>query len=272
MFWKKQTQLPVNLKLTLIAAFVLTMVLNGLAGSTTLLGGVNTADVSDKFQNLFTPAGFTFAIWGVIYLLVLGFVLYAIGVGRSKKSEVSRDDLIKITKLVCLNLLINTSWIIAWQHQILWLSVILIIALLVSLIFIVEQLKHLKTSTSEYIQLQLPFSIYFGWVSVATVANIATWLVSIQWGGFGFSDQVWMVSITILAAILGLAVAFSNRDIAYLGVFVWAFIGILSRHTSSTGYDGKYPEIIWTLMLAVAFAVIAITVLIIQKAEALRSS
>lgn len=252
-------------KLLLVCAFVLAMIFNGLAGSTTFLGGVDTAGVSDAYKNLFTPAGFTFAIWGVIYSLILVFVLYVCGIGRRKTSKVNPRTLTKITTLASINLAINTTWILAWQYQIMWLSVLLMLVLLSTLILIVEEIKKTKLNGAEYVQLKLPFSIYFGWISVATVANIAAWLVSIQWGGFGFSDQVWMISVTILAAILGLTVSLTNRDIPYILVFIWAFVGILSCHTSESGYGGKYPEIITTLIFLLCIISACTLGLIVSK-------
>lgn len=250
-------------KLLLVCAFVVAMTLNGLAGSTTLLGGVNTADVSNNYQNLFTPAGSTFAIWGVIYLLMLSFVLYVLGVGRNQTSSAKNATLTHIATLATINLVINSTWIIAWQYQILWLSVLLIIALLINLALIVERLKRVDVKVSEYVQLKLPFSIYFGWVTVATVANIATWLVSIQWNGFGIIEQIWMIIITAVAALIGLYVGLRNQDIAYLAVFIWAFTGILNRHISNNGYNGAYPEVIVTIIIVLT--IIAACILMLGK-------
>lgn len=237
-------------KLLLVCAFVVAMIFNGLAGSTTILGGLDTAGVSDTYKNLFTPAGFTFAIWGVIYSLILVFVLYTCGIGRRKTSKVSPHTLTKIATLASINLTINTTWILAWQHQIMWLSVILMLALLTTLVLIVEETKKTKVSGIEYIQLKLPFSIYFGWITVATVANIAAWLVSIRWDGSGISEATWMVIITLVALTLGSYIALRNRDAAYIAVFIWAFNGILSVHTSPSGYGGQYTEVTNTLIFS----------------------
>lgn len=247
---KKKLSLSSATRWPLAISFIVMLTLNGLAGSSTLLGGVNTAAVSDRFQNLFTPAGFTFAIWGIIYLLLPLFVLYVFGVGRRKKSSISDQTLAKIARLATINFALNATWILAWQYQVLWLSVLLIVAILATLGMIVSVLRTIDIKGGEYLQVQLPFSIYFGWITVATVANIATWLVSVRWDGLGIADATWMIVITLVAAAIGIATALRNHDAAYLSVFVWAFFGIYSRHTAAAkGYDGAYPEVISTLIV-----------------------
>lgn len=180
MIWNKKKRVEKKWSWGLAATFAVTMVLNGLAGSTTVLGGVNTAQVSDSFPNLFAPAGVTFAIWGVIYLLVAGFILYVFGIGRSKKSTLTIDALTDVTKLLTVNLALNSVWILAWQYKILWLSVLLMITLLVTLIKMADLLRSQKVRGGEYAQTKLPVSVYFGWITVATVANITIFLVAKQ--------------------------------------------------------------------------------------------
>lgn len=259
MFWKKkQETVDAKWRWGLAGTFVAAMVINGLAGSTTVLGGLDTAAVSDSYPNLFAPSGVTFAIWGVIYLLVLGFIAYVFGFGRPKKSAVSTKDLTDVTKLLTLNLAINAAWIFSWQYKVIWLSVLLMVGILVTLIMIVNKLRNADAKGVEYVLAKLPFSVYFGWITVATVANITTWLVSIGWKGGSISEGTWMVGILLVAAAIGLVTALRNRDAAYLMVFVWAYAGILLKHLSPNGFDGKYPSTIVTLtiLLALFLAVI----------------
>ena len=249
MIWNKKKRVEKKWSWGLAATFAVTMVLNGLAGSTAVLGGVNTAQVSDSFPNLFAPAGVTFAIWGVIYLLVAGFILYVFGIGRSKKSTLTIDVLTDVTKLLTVNLALNGMWILAWQYKVLWLSVLLMIALLATLIKIADLLRSQRVSGVEYVQTKLPFSVYFGWITVATVANITTFLVSVNWNGFGIKASSWMVAVLLVAATIGIVTALRNRDAAYLTVFVWAFGGILLKHVSPDGFNGRYPGTIITLSI-----------------------
>lgn len=256
MFWKKkQEAVEAKWRWGLVGAFVVTMVINGLAGSTTLLGGVTTATVSNTFPSLFTPSGVTFAIWGIIYMLLAAFIVYLFGVGRSKKSALSAQKLTEITKLLILNLTVNTLWIITWQYGVLWLSVLLIIALLVTLVLLVGKLRTIQVSGLEYVLAKLPFSIYFGWVTVATVANIAVWLVSIGWSGWGIDEVTWTVLVLLIAATIGLVGALRNHDVAYLGVFIWAYFGILVKHMSPAELNMSFPVIIVTLSILLAIFV-----------------
>lgn len=265
MLWKHTAPVTLQARLGLAAAFAGAMVLNGLAGSSTILGGVDTAQVSDSFPNLFAPAGVTFAIWGVIYLLVLAFVGYAFGIGRPKKSALSDKVRAKVVHLLTINLVINSAWILAWQFKVMWLSLLLIASLLVTLVMIAETLRTTKLSDREYVLAKLPFSIYFGWVTVATVANATIWLVSIGWSEWGIRDGAWMVAILLVATAIGLVVALRNRDIAYLTVFIWAYAGILLKHLSPEGYNGTYPSTVITLSILLAVMLSAIVQLSREK-------
>lgn len=265
-FWnKKQKSVEPKVKLGLVAAFVVAMILNGLAGSTTILGGTNTGAVSDSFPNLFAPAGVTFAIWGVIYLLIAGFIVYTFGAGRAKHSALSTEKLSGLAKLLSLNLLLNAAWIVAWQYKVLWLSVLLIVALLITLAIAVNRLRTIELRGNEYVLAKLPFSVYFGWLTVATVANITTLLVSLGWKGGPLSEGTWMVAIVIIAAAIGIVTAIRNRDAAYLAVFVWAFAGILLKHLSPEGFDGKYPSTVIALTILLALFLSVIVQLVGQR-------
>ncbi len=248
-FSKKVEPLAAKTRWGLAGIFVLTLIVNGLAGSTTLLGGVDTAAVSDSFPNLFAPAGVTFAIWSVIYALLAGFVAYAWGWNRSKRSKLSAEKLASVSNLLIINLLLNSLWIFAWQYKVLWLSVLLMIGIVVTLAKIVIALRDTSMRGVEYTLAKLTFSVYFGWITVATVANITTWLVSINWDGFGVRDGVWMVAVLLVAAVIGLVTAIRNHDVAYLAVFVWAYGGILLKHLSPHGHNGMYPSVILTLAI-----------------------
>lgn len=229
------------------AAFLAALVVNGLAGSSTVINGQNTAAISDKYANLFAPAGFTFAIWGLIYLLLIVFLVRIFGQWVTDKPRVPAKVLNSTLKLFTYTSLLNGAWLLAWQYEVLWLSVLLMIGLLVTLIVLHRDLVMHEKSTSEYIAVQLPFSIYLGWISVATIANITTWLVQIGWNGWGLSDSTWTILVLIVGAVIGVTTAIVRLDWAYLAVFVWAYLGILNKHL--TFYDGTYWGVILTLAI-----------------------
>lgn len=255
LFSRKKTEVDTKWRIGLLVAFIGMLIVNGLAGSTTILGGQTTANVSNTYENLFTPAGLTFSIWSVIYLLLIGFCAYVWGLGRTKKLVLKVKELESVTKLMIINFLANMSWILAWQYEILWLSVILIAIILVTLALATRKLRGLSLSLKEYALVRLPISVYFGWISIAIVANVATFLVSIQWNGWGVAESVWTTLVLIVAALIGLIIALRNNDAAYLVVFIWAFFGILLRHLSPEGLDGQYQDIIITLTVLLAVLV-----------------
>lgn len=253
MFWhKKRDKQDKQWRTALVVTFVVTMIVNGLAGSTTLLGNATTATISDSVPNLFAPAGFTFAIWGVIYLLLIGFILYTYGMGRPKKSALDHEDRTMLVKVLTYNLIVNTLWMFMWQYRIFWFSVSLIVAILMFLAWALDILRDKQLTRMEYVLVKLPFSIYFGWITVAVVANVTTWLADLGWRGEPWTQGVLMVFVLIVAAVIGLVTAVRNRDVAYLAVLVWAFAGILLKHLSPDGFNGAYPSTIITLTIALA--------------------
>ena len=128
----------------------------------------------------------------------------------------------------------------------------LIISILVFLTLINRTLGAMSLTRRERLLVQVPFSIYFGWITVATVANITVWLVSIEWSGFGLTESLWAVAIIAIAATIGTVIMLKNRDIAYGFVLIWAFIGILIKHTSATGFAGAYSTVIVTTIICLA--------------------
>ena len=230
--------------------FAVMLGVNALAGSTTLLGGHDTAAVSDKNPNLFAPAGFTFAIWGVIYLLLAGYVVYQLGwLGKLKRAKVSVATVEHITPYFIATSVLNILWLFAWQYEVLWLSVVLMVGLLYCLIRIEDTLKDKSYTMAERMLVRNPFSVYFGWISVATIANVCTWLVSMGWNGGEIKPDVWTIAMLIIAALLGIIVMYRNINCAYGAVFIWAFYGILSKHV--TVFDGAHQAVIgalWALL------------------------
>lgn len=237
-------------RLVVTITFVLMVFVNFLANALPL-NGRQTGEVSDLYGNLFAPAGVTFAIWGLIYLLLGSHVLYQWGLfhrgGRLEGSLLSW-----IGTLFSLSSVANTGWILAWHYDFIWLSALLIISILLLLIAINQTIVRLELTPREELLVRLPFSVYFGWITVATVANITAWLVSIEWSGFGLSEPVWAVVIIAVAASIGTVTMLRNRDFAYGLVLIWAFIGIAIKHTSDAGFAGNYPAVIVTTIACIA--------------------
>ncbi len=216
------------LRFSNILAFVFTIIVNSLAGSTTLIGGQVTADISDANFTLITPAGYVFSIWGVIYVLLGIFVVF-----QALPSQKGKDFQNKIGWLFVLSSIVNIVWLFLWQYEYLIFSVVLMFILLASLIAIYLRLDIGKSTVDlrEKIAVHLPFSTYLGWITIASIANVATTLVSINWDGFGLDLEIWALLIIIIALLLSLIVIITRKDVAYSLVIIWAFIGISAAQT-----------------------------------------
>jgi benzodiazapine receptor len=211
-----------------IVAYIVTLAVNGLAGSTTLLGGVTSADVSDKYPTLITPAGFTFAIWGIIYALLLLFVVY-----QALPKNRDKPFLSRVGVLFALSSLFNVCWLFLWHYDLITYSLILMFALLATLIGVYLRLDigRRAVSLKEMIFVHLPFSVYLGWISIATIANVSVALTAVGWDGWGIEASTWAVVIICVALLLSLAMLASRRDIAFSFVVVWALIGTLEKQS-----------------------------------------
>lgn len=239
-----------------IVAFVLTVIVNSLAGSTTIIGGKTTASVSDANPTLITPAGYTFAIWSVIYVLLGAFVIY-----QALPEQRARQFQERIGWLFVASSALNILWLFAWQYEVLTTSVALMILLLASLILIYLRLNigRTKVRMGERLAVHLPFSVYLGWITIATIANIAATLVSLNWDGFGIDPETWALLIIVVATVIASLVAFTRRDIAYELVIVWAYVGIAAN-------QGSHPTIV-ALLYACALVVAAVLVMSILYAR-----
>lgn len=205
----------------------------------------STGAISDAYPNLFAPAGVTFSIWGLIYLLLAGYVVYQFGKGSRGTEEIFG----RINPLFLATSLANISWIFAWHYDFIGLSVLIMATLLILLIRIADILRVEKFAALEKLCIWAPFSVYFGWITVAAIANITVFLVSIDWDGFGIADFVWTSIILLVGAVIGILRMRKDNNIAYGAVLIWAYAWILFQHVSASGFDGQYPSIIGVVII-----------------------
>lgn len=224
-----------NIKLFAIAntlGFILVLVLNALANILPI-NGMTTGELSDAYPNLFVPAGFTFSIWGVIYLSLIGFIVYQIKQAFSRRNA-PHHFISKIGWLFFISCLANAGWIVAWHYQYVGLSLAIMLCILLSLIAIYQSLNiGLKeANSSEKVFVHIPFSIYLGWITVATIANVTAVLVNIGWDGFGISATTWTVIMLIIGTLIGITMLRRRKDTAYALVLIWAYFGIVYKRMS----------------------------------------
>ena len=239
-----------------MVTFLVMITANGLANGLPL-NGRRTGDISRLYPSLFTPAAVTFSIWGVIYLLLAAHVLYQLGLFRDGPETPAQAALLnRVGVLFSISSLANTAWIFAWHYDYIPLSALLLIAILVCLALISLTLRDAELSGRQKWFIGVPFGVYFGWSTVATVANITVLLVAWKWDGFGVADSTWTVIIVLVAAAIGTITMLRNRDAAYGLVLVWAFTGILLRQIPSGELAGRYPQIIAAVVVSLVVFVI----------------
>jgi hypothetical protein len=240
-----------KLQIANIVAFVAVIVMNTLS-NTLPLNGRTAGEISDALPSYFTPAGYTFSIWGLIYLALLGFTVYqALPMGQNK------PFLRQIGWLFAVSSVANIVWLFAWHYGWLLLSPFIMLILLVTLILIYMRLGIGRTDTTltwaERLLVQFPFAIYLGWITVATIANIASVLAKLGWSGFGIAGPTWSAIMILVAVVVAGSVLLNRRNLAYAGVLVWALFGIRAAYPA-------VPVIATTAVIA-ALLIIALAIL-----------
>ncbi|AIZ45245.1 hypothetical protein QR90_09270 [Deinococcus radiopugnans] len=208
-------------QVTLVLATVLTLVMNYLSNALPLFGNTN-GQISDSLPNAFTPAGLTFAVWGPIFLGLAVFAVYqALPAGRGPRYD-------RLFWPFLLGNLLNVAWLFAFQSLTFGLSVVIMLALLGSLIWLYLTVRGLQPLSGEFWALQVPASLYLAWISVATMANITAFLVSagITGGVLGIGAQLWSALLVVIAGLVGTFFLLRYRDYAFAAVLLWAFLGV----------------------------------------------
>jgi hypothetical protein len=234
---------------TTMIGVIATIVVNVLANALPI-NGQNTGDISDRFEIYFVPAGYVFSIWGLIYLGLIGFAIY-----QALPAQRENPRLRTIGGWFAVASVANIVWIFLWHYLKLNVTLLAMLAILASLIAIYLRLGIGKTrvSVAERWAVQIPFSVYLGWITVATIANATQLLDYLGWSGWGVSPELWTAIMLAAAVIIAALMTLSRWDAAYLLVLVWAFIGIALKH-------GGVPLVsvsAWTATVVVVLMVVA---------------
>ena len=194
------------------------------------LNGLNTGEISDRYPVLFVPAGYVFSIWGLIYIALIAYSIFQLLPAQWDNSKLKR-----IAPLYILSSLANIAWLTLWHYEQITLSLAAMLVLLASLIAIYVNLEIGRKAVSwqHKLLVHLPFSLYLGWVSVATIANATTVLFVNNWSGWGISPVNWTVIMLVVGGVLAALVQYLRRDLVYNLVFVWAFAGIAVKHSQT---------------------------------------
>jgi hypothetical protein len=227
-----------------IASYGLMVGLNS-AANLVPINGLMTGEISDRFLNLFAPSGSTFAIWGLIYVSLCVYVVYQMAVFHPRRRPLEQRALNRVAWLFIVSSFANSAWIVAWHYLWMGTSLILIVGVLVCLALACLELQHARLESSDHMWIVRPMHIYFGWITVATIANVTTYLVFIKWDGFGFPIPLWMNLMVVIGALIGARAAVKLSSLSYLAVLIWAYLGIVFKHTSTlNGFAGRYPSVL----------------------------
>lgn len=241
------TNVQKQLALANILLYLGMVIINSLANILPI-NGLKTGEISDRYPNLFVPAGFTFSIWGVIYLFLLISIIYQTIYSFSNKNGKKISSSFQL--LFAASLILNFLWILAWHYLLIIPSVIIMVTLLRVLVALYYKTR--EVSKFPYWAFKAPVELYYGWIVVATIANFTAFLVEREWSGCPFSPSVW----TIIMVVVGLLLTVFKLEIykAYIfaSVFIWAYIGIIAKRNVVI-----FDEL--TIVIAAAFSVVIIS-------------
>jgi hypothetical protein len=244
-----------GLSIATLVAILATLLVNALSNfrpprglnigeiANTVLGGVQI-----------TPANYAFAIWGLIYLGLIAYGIYQLQLPQRRNPVLQRADRLLIVACVA-----QIVWVYLFTLQQFWLSVAAMLVILIALIGAYVTLDIGKRpALRRYLwQVSIPFSIYLGWISVATIVNIASALYASDWNGLGISSTAWTAIMLVVGAVIGAIAAVQRADVAFTLVFVWAYLAIAVRQATNPA--------IW--ITAVAGAIVLVTVLLLSRSR-----
>lgn len=186
------------------------------------INGLNTGELSALYPTGFTPPGWVFGIWLIIYIGLIAFSIAAL-----RGAPRTRARIAPLITPYLFSAIGNAGWIFAWHYRQVALSVALMLVVLASLIVIFWRLRQMPTSTwGEFFVIDGVFALYFGWISTATLVNLATLFYDLSWYPFALSMDEWALVTVVAATAIYVWMGAVTRSIVYCGVFVWAATGV----------------------------------------------
>jgi hypothetical protein len=236
------------LRISNIVAFLITIIVNASANILPL-NGITTGELSDKYGNLFTPAGYVFSIWSLIYILLAAFTLY-----QYREDDKELHD--KIGWLFVASCFFNSIWMFLWHYEIILLSIVAMAGILACLILIYTRLEIglIEVSKKKLYMVHTTFSVYLGWITVAPIANVAALLVANGWDGYSSTAVYITIAMILVALVLTLVNTYVRGDVAYASVLVWALGGILFKQINT-----------WLIPYFAGFSMVAIIIGLVLK-------
>jgi len=248
-----------GLRITNTIFFVLMIAVN-IAAEIIPINNVTTAQISARHDTLLTPSGFTFAIWGVIYVWLFFFILYQDGIGR-KKGEGDNPDLVHaVSVFFILSSALNIGWVIAWHYDFMILSFLLIFSMWATLIFAYTRLKKEAKNGREHFCFQMPFSIYTAWISAAMTINFLVMIKSLTPPLMGIQETTWSIGLVIGLGLFAEFILIRFRDFAFALTALWAIVGIFYHYAVELSNELIHVDML--MLLAIIVGVLFVTLLI----------
>lgn len=232
-----------RLRQALVVFSVIAMIVMNYLSNAGVFGGQTNGEISDKYHTLITPAGYAFSIWGLIFLGILAFAVY-----QAFPSQRTNPRFRAVGWWAVLNAFCNAIWSPLFNTERIGLALIVILVMLFSLVIIEQRLLEqphvpliatnpdatLPESAASPVETwlaRIPFSIYFGWLTVATILNVAVYLKATNFSLLGLSEQTWAIAILIVGILVGVVIFNRFRSVAYILVFTWAYTAIAAEQT-----------------------------------------
>ncbi len=236
-----------------LVAFVFVIVMNTLSNALPI-NGQSMPEISAKYPSLFTPAGFTFSIWGVIYIALLAFVAW-----QAMPAQRSNQRVASISRYFQVNCLLNGVWLVVWHYDLVALSLVVMLGILATLILIYRELRSSidTASLATRVVLYAPFSLYTGWITVATIANASVLQTANGWDNIGLTAVQWTLVKLAVAGAIGAAVVLRLRDIVFGAAVVWAAYGISVMQSAYLPVAGAAATLSLLLALSIATEVVS---------------
>lgn len=228
---------------------LLTLVINGM-GAFGLINDLSQQEVSDMYPTLITPAPSTFSIWSVIYTFLIISIIVMLIKNNDSYYERAVDE---ISYLFWLSCFLNAIWIVSFSYNLIGWSTLFIFTFLIVMVLIVKKIG--KIQSGRHWLLPITFGLYSGWLFIATVVNIAAWLVKIEWNGFGIADQTWSILILFIAVGLTFIVMSSTENALFPIPIAWAYFGIYNNLFSPEGYQGEYTILQYVALIGIVLLI-----------------
>ncbi len=214
--------------------FAVVLFVNTIA-SVSKINGYNTGEISDFYPNYFVPAGFTFSIWSVIYIMIIGFVVCSIAATGKKMAEPIKQVIQKISPYFQITCVLNIAWLLTWQYLYLVSSLIIMLAFLITLIILYIKIIGSKKTLTPFYRFWIyhTFVVYLAWICVATIANFTALFIGIGWQGSPLPEEIWSIVMILIALVLGIFFVGRRKEPAYGFVLSWAFFGIYAKQITA---------------------------------------